>query len=213
MNLYEKYHLAKVAIASAHLKKSGKNTYAGYDYYELGDILPAIIKACAEYKITCMVSFYECRADLTIVDMEKPEDKIVFTSPMSTANLKGCHPVQNLGAVQSYIRRYLYMAAFEITDGDALDATQGKEDRRMPQPSAQPRKQVAPNPKPAEDRSRYISKEQMVKLWDKAVTVYGKETATEWANDLNKKLGISRLNDIRKDDLDAAYNFITEWGA
>ena len=46
---------------------------------------------------------------------------------MSTAELKGCHPVQNLGAVQTYLRRYLWTAAFEIVEGDALDATQGND--------------------------------------------------------------------------------------
>jgi hypothetical protein len=44
---------------------------------------------------------------------------------MSSAELKGCHPVQNLGAVQTYLRRYLYTAAFELVEHDALDATTG----------------------------------------------------------------------------------------
>ena len=42
---------------------------------------------------------------------------------MSTASLKGCHEVQNLGAVESYVRRYLYLTAFEIVESDCLDAT------------------------------------------------------------------------------------------
>jgi hypothetical protein len=45
---------------------------------------------------------------------------------MSTAALKGCHEVQNLGAVQTYLRRYLWVAALEIVEHDALDATTGK---------------------------------------------------------------------------------------
>lgn len=42
---------------------------------------------------------------------------------MSRAALKGCHEVQNLGAVQSYLRRYLYMAAFDIgeCEGESVD--------------------------------------------------------------------------------------------
>jgi hypothetical protein len=41
---------------------------------------------------------------------------------MSEANLKGCHPVQNLGAVQTYLRRYLYMAALEIVEQEIFDS-------------------------------------------------------------------------------------------
>jgi hypothetical protein len=46
---------------------------------------------------------------------------------MSTAALKGCHEVQNLGAVQTYIRRYLWVTAMEIVEHDALEATTGKD--------------------------------------------------------------------------------------
>jgi len=44
---------------------------------------------------------------------------------MSTAALKGCHEVQNLGAVQTYIRRYLWVAALEIVESDVVDASAG----------------------------------------------------------------------------------------
>jgi hypothetical protein len=40
---------------------------------------------------------------------------------MSDAQLKGCHNVQNLGAVETYIKRYLYQNCFEIVEADALD--------------------------------------------------------------------------------------------
>jgi hypothetical protein len=46
---------------------------------------------------------------------------------MSSAQLKGCHEVQNLGAVQTYLRRYLWTMAFEICEHDSLDAVTGKE--------------------------------------------------------------------------------------
>ena len=45
---------------------------------------------------------------------------------MSEAALKGCHAVQNLGAVQTYLRRYLWTTALEIVEHDAIDATTGK---------------------------------------------------------------------------------------
>jgi hypothetical protein len=51
--------------------------------------------------------------------------KIEITSPMSEAALKGCHAVQNLGAVQTYIRRYLWVTALEIVEHDAIDSSSG----------------------------------------------------------------------------------------
>ena len=46
---------------------------------------------------------------------------------MSTAELKGCHAIQNLGAVQTYLRRYLWVTAMEIVENDALDAVTGSD--------------------------------------------------------------------------------------
>jgi hypothetical protein len=50
---------------------------------------------------------------------------IEFKCPMSSAALKGCHEVQNLGAVQTYLRRYLWTNAFEIVEHDAIDSSAG----------------------------------------------------------------------------------------
>jgi len=58
---------------------------------------------------------------MTITDLDKTDDKIIFESPMSTASLKGCHEVQNLGAVETYLRRYLYQTAFEIMESDFVE--------------------------------------------------------------------------------------------
>jgi hypothetical protein len=43
---------------------------------------------------------------------------------MADANLKGCHPIQNLGAVETYNRRYLWVTAMEIVEHDALDSSE-----------------------------------------------------------------------------------------
>jgi hypothetical protein len=84
-------------------------------------------------------------AYLTIHDTDG-EGFVTFTSPMSSAALKGCHDVQNLGAVQTYLRRYLWTNAFEIVEHDALDATTGgvepakKSEPKPVQVKAEPKK-------------------------------------------------------------------------
>jgi hypothetical protein len=87
-------------------------------------------------------------AYLQINDVEDGTS-IMFTSPMSSAALKGCHDVQNLGAVISYLRRYLWVNAFEIVEHDALDATTGAvEVAKKPAVTTQ----VTPEPKKAEPK-------------------------------------------------------------
>ena len=125
MNIYEKLQEARVELQGMNLKKSGKNSFAQYDYYELADFMPHINRIMLEKKLTGLCSFAEDLASLTLVNSEKPEERIVFTSPMSKANLKGCHEVQNLGAVETYQRRYLYITAFEIVEADLLDTLTG----------------------------------------------------------------------------------------
>jgi len=124
MNIYEKLQQARNDFHATSLKKTGQNKFAHYSYFELADFLPTILKVCTDNKIFSNISFNQDLATLTITDTDKPEDKITFTSPMSKANLKGCHEVQNLGAVETYIRRYLYTTAFEIIENDILDNTQ-----------------------------------------------------------------------------------------
>jgi hypothetical protein len=92
-----------------------------------------------------MVSFTATDAYLTIHETEG-DGFVTFTSPMSSAALKGCHDVQNLGAVQTYLRRYLWTNAFEIVEHDALDATTGGvEPVAKIAPKVEPKK---PDPKP-----------------------------------------------------------------
>ena len=122
MNVFEKLNEARIRFQNANVKKSGKNNYAGYTYYELADILPAINKIAQELKFSCIVNFKPDLATLDFVDCENNE-KITFTSPMSSASLKGAMDVQNTGAVITYLKRYLYQNCFEIVENDLLDAT------------------------------------------------------------------------------------------
>jgi len=41
---------------------------------------------------------------------------------MAEAPLKGTHPIQQIGAVETYSRRYLWVAALEIVEHDGLEA-------------------------------------------------------------------------------------------
>lgn len=131
MNVYEKLQTCRVKLQDLEVRKTGKNDYAGYTYYELADFLPHINSMFLEHKLTSVLSFDSEVATLTIINIEKPEEQIKFTSPMAKAALKGCHDIQNLGAVETYQRRYLYTTALEIVESDALDGVQLKQQNQQ----------------------------------------------------------------------------------
>ena len=123
MNIYQKLNTARHMFHSIELKKSGHNKFAGYKYFELGDFIIPALNIFDEVGLTSIISFTKDYADMRIINNDKPEESIIISSPMSTAALKGCHEVQNLGAVQTYLRRYLWVAALEIVEHDALDSS------------------------------------------------------------------------------------------
>lgn len=125
MEVYRKLAVARAKLRAQVLKKSGKNKFAGYDYFELGDFLHPTLQIFDDLGLIGIVSFTKDEASLSIVDVDNGGE-IVITSPFGSAALKGCHEVQNIGAVETYQRRYLWVAAMEIVEHDALDATTGR---------------------------------------------------------------------------------------
>lgn len=120
--VHKKLMNARMALQSMQLKKSGHNKFAGYQYFELGDFLPQINEIFHSIGLCGVISYDTDYASLTITDIDDGTN-IVITSPMVEANLKGAHAIQNLGAVETYQRRYLWMTAMEIVEHDALDSS------------------------------------------------------------------------------------------
>jgi hypothetical protein len=123
-NVYKKLMDARIQLQNTKLNKSGHNKFAGYRYFELGDFLPTINTIFWNLGLCGTVSFTSDLATLTITDIDD-KSQITITSPMGSAALKGCHEVQNVGAVETYQRRYLWVSAMEIVEHDVLDAVTG----------------------------------------------------------------------------------------
>ena len=126
-NLFQKINEVKVELLTANLKKSWKNKFAGYEYFELSDFLPFIVKACNKIWLFTRVSFTEEVATLKVVNCENPAQFIEITSPMKELELKGCNQIQALWGVETYQRRYLYMSLFDIVENDMFDSTTTEE--------------------------------------------------------------------------------------
>jgi hypothetical protein len=164
MNVYQKLNEARAKFHQQPLKKSGYNKFAGYSYFELGDFVVPALTIFKEVGLTSVITFKREEAQMLIVNNEKPEEVITIATPMSEASLKGCHPVQNLGAVETYLRRYLWVAAMEIVEHDALDSTAGEKEPAK-EPAASSKKIVAKRYL-EDDSSRVLFVDKMIEWGD-----------------------------------------------
>lgn len=133
VGVYSKLIKARVALQSKQINKSGHNKFAGYKYFELADFLPAVQEIFAEVGLVDVIQFTTDVATMHLIDTTDGSS-VVFTSPMGSAQLKGCHEVQNIGAVETYQRRYLYVAAMAIVEHDALDSSEPIKEEKKPEP-------------------------------------------------------------------------------
>lgn len=138
MNIYEKLSKAR---ATLELKKTGvatvNNAGKTRSYFSLDDILPSVNKTANDLKFLCKFDLNKEIATLKIIDCEKIEDFIEFSIPASTATIQGGNVVQSIGATQTYLRRYLYLNAFEIAEYDVIEEETGEEKKPLKNQQAQ----------------------------------------------------------------------------
>jgi hypothetical protein len=155
MSVYKKLQQARLALQNTKLNKSGKNKFAGYEYFELSDFLPQVTNIFNEIGLCGVVSFTPETAYLTVHDTDG-EGFVTFTSPLVMAeNAKG-QAIQSLGSTHTYFRRYLWLMCMEITENDMVDATAGVEPVKKvePKPVSQP-VQVKPAAKIAGEKGEW----------------------------------------------------------
>lgn len=174
-NVYEKLQEARVKLQNQKIKKSGKNNYSGFTYFEIADFIPHVNQIFLELKLCSNFSIKENIAYLEIINAEKIDETTVFTMPTTSLELKGCSAIQALGGVNTYCRRYLYLNALEIAESDMLDANAGNIEEK-------PKKQTVAKPvnESSELPQGFITKEEIEilrkansKSWAKAMTQYG----------------------------------------
>lgn len=129
MKVYKKLQKARVLLNASSIKKSGKNKFAGYDYFELGDFIPTVNEIFDSVGLCGVVNFGE-QATLTIYDTDG-DGQVTFSSPLVFAeNAKG-QAIQSLGSTHTYFRRYLWLLALELTEHDSIDSLP-QEDKPKP---------------------------------------------------------------------------------
>lgn len=142
MSVHLKLTKARLLLSAIKLNKSGHNTFNKYKYYELGDFMPQVQNIFDQLGLCGVVSYGQEMAVLTIVDAESGQ-MVEITSPMAEAQIKGATPIQNMGAIHTYLRRYLWVTAMELVEHDELDQQKIEEDPK-------PKQVKKAEPKPVE---------------------------------------------------------------
>lgn len=126
MSLNESIISIRVKLQNSTLKKSGLNKFAGFDYFELSDFLPRLNELMLEEKVNDLFTIENDKATLTLIKDEERQTYsipfIIFDTPINKQGQKSMQDIQYLGALNTYYKRYLYLNAFGITDGDVIDA-------------------------------------------------------------------------------------------
>jgi hypothetical protein len=139
MSVYKKLQEARVKLHNTKLNKSGKNAYAKFNYFELGDFIPQVTSIFNELGLCGIVSFTQDTAYLTVHNVEGENDFVTFTSPLVYASVEKTQPIQNLGSTHTYLRRYLWLMCMEITENDVVDAAEPKAPVAKPTPTPIPK--------------------------------------------------------------------------
>lgn len=145
MNLNESIIKIRVELQNAKLKKSGKNKFAGFDYFELADFLPKLNELMLSEGLNDR--FY-IKDDLATLEIQKGGEINTYTMPFvmfetptnrredkitgEVYEAKSMQDIQYLGALNTYYKRYLYLNAFGITDGEIIDSMNNEEIKSEP---------------------------------------------------------------------------------
>ena len=129
MSVYKKLQKARVLLNASSIKKSGKNKFAGYEYFELGDFIPTVNEIFDTVGLCGVVNFGE-QATLTVYDTDG-DGHVTFSSPLVFAENSKGQAIQSLGSTHTYFRRYLWLLALELTEHDSIDSLP-QEDKPKP---------------------------------------------------------------------------------
>ena len=131
MSLNESIIKIRVELQNAKLKKSGKNKFAGFEYNELSDFLPKLNELMLEEKINDQFNISSTEAKLTLIKGKDEQSYtipfVMFDTPKNKNGSDSMQHIQYLGALNTYYKRYLYLNAFGITDGEVIDSMDNKQ--------------------------------------------------------------------------------------
>ena len=176
LSLNESIIQIRVELQNTKIKKSGKNKFAGFDYYELADFLPNLNELMSKYKVNDLFTIENDKATLTLIKGDEKQTYsmpfVIFETPLTYKKDKNgnfmkdkngdfiqvpsMQDIQYLGALNTYYKRYLYLNVFGITDGEVIDSMDNnemsKKTTKTPTKKVNTTKTVEPITEPVEEK-------------------------------------------------------------
>ena len=156
MNTMQKLAKARLYFLNSKVGKSGKNILLEFKYFELEDIVPIAIRIFDRVGLVAVDDFGGEVASKTIYNIHDPNDtpvifQVKYREAEQIINKNGkavTNPLQALGSSITYLRRYLWMVALDITEPDNVDENIGAEEaapepvKAAPKPPATPQERA-----------------------------------------------------------------------
>ena len=123
LKLLTKIEQIKKEFREQGVTKSGTGYH--YKFFELKDIVPRLQDLNMEYNIATQFHFNKHSSKLIVIDLDSGST-ITFNSPNPT-NPNNNDPkkqMQDIGSIQTYQRRYLYLQLLDIVEADPIDNQQ-----------------------------------------------------------------------------------------
>ena len=134
-------------IQESDIHKSGYNKFANFKYWELKDFLAPAKKAMHTIGLTSCFCINEDTATLTIYNCNDGESIAFSTLTAEDENKQIKNPIQLLGCKITYLRRYLWINALELTENDSVDSRDNNyenNNQAPPEQYSQPQGQNTP---------------------------------------------------------------------
>lgn len=118
-------------MSKTELKKSGYNAYGKFNYFELKDFVPKATELFTERGLCPIFNIAVIQGiEYAVLTITRGPETIEFRIPTADSN-NSSNPIQNLGAKITYLRRYLYLICLDLVENDIIDATSGKDEKKV----------------------------------------------------------------------------------
>ena len=134
-NLYSKIMKVRKEFKNVEIKKSGKNEFQNFSYLELSDFVPTAIDLCESIGLYTHINIGSITnkeyATMTVINTENTEEKVVYSLELPCISKEGAfnNKIQDIGKMETYIRRYLYMLFLDIAVADTVDSEDNRPKR------------------------------------------------------------------------------------
>lgn len=130
LHIYEKLAEMQNILLSSKIPKSGLNKHNGAKYYELEDLLPVVQIACRQMNVLSFFDFpYDAetmiyKAELHLLNLDDLTQKLTFNVPFPALEKinNGMNIMQSEGAYITYLKRYLLIDTFQLTEKEVIDS-------------------------------------------------------------------------------------------